>query len=70
MSHAAFTPARAQIAANALRVTAAEVVERAQSGHPGAPMGLADAAVATWHHALRFDPSDLTWSARDRFVLS
>lgn len=62
--------ARARNAANAVRFFSIDAVQRANSGHPGAPMGLADVAIAVWEEALRFDPSDLNWSARDRFVLS
>lgn len=62
--------ARARSAANAVRFFSIDAVQRANSGHPGAPMGLADVAVAVWGDGLRFDPSDLSWSARDRFVLS
>ena len=56
--------------ANTIRLLSAEAIERAQSGHPGAPMGLAEIATQVWHDALRFDPKDLNWSGRDRFVLS
>ena len=53
-----------------LRLLAVDAVERAGSGHPGAPMGLATAAVELWDHHLRFDPRDPEWPLRDRFVLS
>ncbi len=53
-----------------LRFLAADGVEKANSGHPGAPMGQADIAHVLWHEFLRFDPSDPQWPARDRFVLS
>lgn len=55
---------------NALRVLAVEAVERAGSGHPGAPMGLAPVAYTLWGRALRHDPTDPGWPDRDRFVLS
>ena len=55
---------------NAIRVLALDAVERAQSGHPGTPMGLADVAYVLWSSFLRFDPSDPDWPDRDRFVLS
>jgi transketolase len=48
----------------------AEAIEKAQSGHPGAPMGLAEIATSIWSQTLRFDPNDLQWHARDRFILS
>ena len=53
-----------------LRLLAADGVEKANSGHPGAPMGQADLAFVLWEAFLRFDPRDPTWAARDRFVLS
>lgn len=56
--------------ANGLRALAIDAVEAAQSGHPGAPMGLAEAAVALWTRHLTFDASAPNWPDRDRFVLS
>ncbi|MGE0312314.1 MAG: transketolase [Lautropia sp.] len=56
--------------ANALRALAMDAVEKAKSGHPGAPMGMADMAVALWGRHLRHDPADPRWPDRDRFVLS
>jgi transketolase len=58
-----------QSLANTLKVLAIEAVEKANSGHPGAPMGLAHIATTLWHH-LNFDPQDDQWSGRDRFILS
>jgi len=55
---------------NTIRFLAIDAVERARSGHPGAPMGLATAAFELWNDHLRFDPSDPHWPLRDRFVLS
>jgi transketolase len=55
---------------NTIRFLAIDAVERAKSGHPGAPMGLAAAAFELWNGHLRFDPSDPHWVLRDRFVLS
>src|SRR5690606_31831091 len=55
---------------NTIRFLAIDAVERARSGHPGAPMGLAAAAFELWNGHLRFDPSDPAWPLRDRFVLS
>ncbi len=53
-----------------LRMLAADAVQKADSGHPGAPMGQADMAHVLWTDFLRFDPSDPAWPGRDRFVLS
>ena len=55
---------------NTLRFLAVDAVERASSGHPGAPMGLAGAAFELWDRHLHFDPSDPQWPLRDRFILS
>jgi transketolase len=59
-----------QLAADTIRALAMDAVERAHSGHPGMPMGMADIAVALWTGPLRVDPTDPTWPDRDRFVLS
>ena len=56
--------------ANAIRVLSMDAVQRAKSGHPGAPMGMADIMEVLWRHFLRHDPSDPNWPDRDRFVLS
>jgi len=56
--------------ANAVRMLAVDAVERAQSGHPGAPMGMADIAQVLWHRHLKHNPADPRWPDRDRFVLS
>lgn len=56
--------------ANALRALAMDAVEQAKSGHPGAPMGMADMAEALWRHALKHNPRNPRWVDRDRFVLS
>jgi transketolase len=56
--------------AHALRALAMDAVQHANSGHPGAPMGMAEMAVALWHGHLRHDPADPRWPDRDRFVLS
>ncbi len=55
---------------DAIRTLAMDAVERAKSGHPGAPMGQAPIAYALWMRHLRHDPADPTWPGRDRFVLS
>jgi transketolase len=56
--------------ANAVRALAMDAVEKAKSGHPGMPMGMADAATVLFSQFLKFDPSDPRWPDRDRFVLS
>jgi transketolase len=56
--------------ARVLRALAMDAVQQAQSGHPGAPMGMAEMAVALWADHLRHDPADPQWPDRDRFVLS
>ncbi|RZI79588.1 MAG: transketolase [Rubrivivax sp.] len=56
--------------ANAIRALAMDAVQQANSGHPGAPMGMADMAVALWGRHLRHHPSQPQWPDRDRFVLS
>src|SRR5215467_12642730 len=55
---------------NTIRTLAIDAVQKANSGHPGAPMGLAPAAYCLWQQFLRYDPEDPTWPNRDRFVLS
>jgi len=56
--------------ANAIRVLAMDGVQAANSGHPGAPMGMAEMAVALWNRNLKHNPADPKWPNRDRFVLS
>jgi transketolase len=56
--------------ANAIRALAMDAVEAANSGHPGMPMGMADAATALFTRHLKFDPKDPHWPDRDRFILS
>jgi transketolase len=56
--------------ANAIRALAMDAVQQANSGHPGAPMGMADMAVALWSRHLRHHPAQPQWFDRDRFVLS
>ena len=56
--------------ANAIRVLAMDAVQKANSGHPGMPMGMADIAEALWNHQLRHNPANPQWFDRDRFVLS
>ena len=56
--------------ANAIRSLSMDAVEKANSGHPGLPMGAADVAVALFTKVMKFDPADPHWPDRDRFVLS
>jgi transketolase len=56
--------------ADAVRILSADAVQRANSGHPGAPMGMADIAVSLWVGRLQHNPANPEWSNRDRFVLS
>ena len=62
-------PSRRDLA-NAIRALAMDAVQRAKSGHPGMPMGMADIAEVLWNDHLRHDPADPEWPDRDRFVLS
>ncbi|MDT7928123.1 transketolase [Tepidimonas sp.] len=55
---------------NAIRMLAIDAVEQAKSGHPGAPMGMAEIAEVLWNRHLRHNPTDPAWPERDRFVLS
>jgi transketolase len=55
---------------NTIRTLAIDAVQQANSGHPGAPMGLAPVVYSLWQHYLSYDPADPTWPNRDRFVLS
>ena len=56
--------------ASAIRVLAMDAVQAANSGHPGAPMGLADVATVLFNRFIEVDPSDHTWPDRDRFIMS
>ena len=56
--------------ANAIRALAMDAVQKANSGHPGAPMGMAEIAEVVWNHHLRHNPANPKWFDRDRFVLS
>jgi transketolase len=56
--------------ANAIRALSMDAVQRANSGHPGMPMGMADIAEVLWRHYLRYNPQNPLWVDRDRFVLS
>ncbi|MGE3173237.1 MAG: transketolase [Planctomycetota bacterium] len=59
-----------QLAANTIRCLAIDAVQKANSGHPGMPMGMADAAVVLWTEFVRWSAKDPRWPGRDRFVLS
>lgn len=59
-----------QLMANAIRALAMDGVQKAKSGHPGMPMGMADIAVALWTRHLRHNPANPHWAGRDRFILS
>ena len=62
-------PSRSELA-NAIRALSMDAVQKAKSGHPGAPMGMADIAEVLWNDYLKHNPSNTNWSNRDRFVLS
>ena len=64
------TPEMAKNMANAIRMLAVDAVEKAKSGHPGAPMGMADIAEVLWNRHLKHNPANPHWMDRDRFVLS
>ena len=55
--------------ANAIRALSMDAVQKAKSGHPGAPMGMADIAEVLWHDFLKHNPNNPKWADRDRFVL-
>jgi len=63
-------PATDRDLANAIRALAMDAVQAANSGHPGMPMGMAEAALALWGRNLRHNPANPAWHNRDRFVLS
>ena len=60
----------AQMMANAIRALSMDAVQKAKSGHPGMPMGMADIATALWSRHLRYNPLNPQWTNRDRFILS
>lgn len=64
------TPLNERRIANAIRVLAMDAVQQANSGHPGAPMGMADIADVVWREFLQHNPTNPQWANRDRFVLS
>src|SRR5882762_7492813 len=59
-----------QLCINTIRTLSIDAVQKARSGHPGTPMGLAPVVYTLWQNFLRFDPEDPIWPNRDRFVLS
>ncbi|WP_114950817.1 transketolase [Sphingosinicella terrae] len=63
-------PVETRLLANAIRALSMDAVQAANSGHPGMPMGMADAATLLWTEYLKHDPADPAWPDRDRFVLS
>lgn len=65
-----FSEQTEQLTVHTIRALSMDAVEKANSGHPGMPMGMADVAFVLWHHYLRHNPSDPDWFNRDRFILS
>jgi transketolase len=59
-----------ELCVNTIRTLAIDAIQKANSGHPGTPMGMAPTVYALWQRILRFDPEDPIWPNRDRFVLS
>ena len=70
MSEEPITAAIDQLCVNTIRMLSADAVQKANSGHPGLPMGAAPMAYALWTRFLRFNPANPGWPGRDRFVLS
>lgn len=70
MQQSAATSVTQQQAANAIRALSMDAVQKANSGHPGAPMGMADIAEVLWTQYLKHNPNNPNWADRDRFVLS
>jgi len=65
-----YTDEQLKKAADTVRCLAADMIEKAKSGHPGAPLGMADLAVSLWLKFLNFDPKETKWANRDRLVFS
>ena len=59
-----------QKAVNAIRVLSADAIQKANSGHPGLPLGAAPMAYELWAHHMKHNPADTNWVNRDRFILS
>ncbi|HEY3308752.1 MAG TPA: transketolase [Desulfuromonadaceae bacterium] len=70
MQHVVIPAPKARLCTDAIRFLSVDAVEKANSGHPGLPMGAADCAFALWGNFLNFNPADPRWPNRDRFVLS
>ncbi len=70
MHHTMIPADKARLCADAIRFLSVDAVEKANSGHPGLPMGAADCAFGLWGNFLSFNPEDPRWANRDRFVLS
>ena len=70
MQHKVDEDAIGQLAANTIRMLAVDAIQKADSGHPGMPMGMADCAYVLWSRYIKVNPEDPKWSNRDRFVLS
>ena len=70
MSKIVLSNEMAKKAANTIRCLTMDAIEQSQSGHPGMPMGMADAAFMLWHQFMKFNPEAINWAGRDRFVLS
>jgi transketolase len=69
-SRPARRPEERRVLANAIRALSMDAVQKAKSGHPGAPMGMADIAEVLWNDHLKHNPANPKWADRDRFVLS
>jgi transketolase len=67
---ASLTPELREACVNTIKMLAVDAVEKAKSGHPGAPMGCADMAFVLWTEFMRYNPENPTWQNRDRFILS
>ncbi|HEY8347113.1 MAG TPA: transketolase [Symbiobacteriaceae bacterium] len=70
METANLSPDLRKACVNTIKMLAVDAIEKAKSGHPGAPMGCADMAFVLWTEFLRFNPEDPGWHGRDRFILS
>ncbi len=70
MQHIMIPAEKSRQCADAIRLISADAVDKANSGHPGLPMGAADCAAALWGNFLSFNPEDPSWPNRDRFILS
>src|SRR6478609_695789 len=69
-SRPARRPEERRVLANAIRALSMDAVQKAKSGHPGAPMGMADIAEVLWNDHLKHNPANPNWADRDRFVMS